>query len=180
MPEKGYSSACIKKEHLRGHLLVFYGVDLRYVMMVCLGMNVVTDIISLRGHPVFTLIPMGFGFICHLQHGSLKAAVVAFFLPFPLYIVRFATGRIKLYDLLEHSMIGVIMGWPFGFVNIIISKLIFALVGGTWLVKLFGRERGEGYYVFPYMVIIAAGVAATYYLFKKFPQAERMLRAVYP
>jgi hypothetical protein len=160
--------------------LAFYGVDLRYIMMVCLGITVVTDIVALRGHPVFTLIPLGLGFIYHLQHGNLKAAVIAFLLPFPLYIIRFVTGRIKLYDLLDHSMIGVIMGWPFGLVNIIASKLIFALIGGTWLVRFFGRNRGEGQYAFPYVPVIAAGALATYYLFKMFPQGERMLRAISP
>jgi hypothetical protein len=149
-------------------------------MMACLGMTVITDILFLRGHPVLTLIPLGLGFMYHLQHGNLKAAAVAFFLPFPLYIFRFVTGRIKLYDLLDHSMVGVIMGWPFGLMNIIISKLIFALVGGTWLVKLFGRKRGEGHYAFPYVPVIATGAVVTYYLFKNFPQLENVFWRLYP
>jgi hypothetical protein len=110
-------------------------------MMVCLGVTLVTDLVSLKGHPVFTLIPLGLAAIYHLQHGTVKSAAVAFFLPFPFYILRFVTGRIKLYDLLDHSMIGVIMGWPFGLMNIIISKLIYAIINGTWIVKLLGRKK---------------------------------------
>lgn len=52
------------------------------------------------------------------------------------------------------------MGWPFGLVNIIISKILFALIGGTWLVETFDRNRGEGRYAFPYVPVIAAGAVA--------------------
>ena len=148
-------------------------------MVACMGINLITDIAALKGHPVFTLFPMIAGFIYHFEHGTLKQATIAFLLPFALNIIKLIRGHIKLYDILDLSMIGVIMGWPFGLVNIIISKILFALIGDTWLVKLFGRNKGGDSYTFPYAVIIAAGAVVTYYFFKIFPQPERMLRAVY-
>ena len=93
--------------------MVFYGVDLRYLMMVCLGITVVTDIVALRGHLVFTLIPLGIGFIYHLQHGTFKLAAGAFALPFVFYCIRLVRCQIALYDILEHGMVGVIMGWGY-------------------------------------------------------------------
>jgi hypothetical protein len=94
-----------------------------------------------RSHPVFTLTPLGLGFIVHLQHGTVKAAAVAFFLPFALNLIKFIKRDVALYDLLDLSMIGVIMGWPFGLFTTILAKLTHPLINNTIIIKLLGRHR---------------------------------------
>lgn len=160
--------------------LYFYELDLRYVMVVCLGISLIYDIITLRSHPVFTLAPLGLGFIVHLQHGTVKAALAAFFLPFALNLVRFIKRDVALYDLLDLSMIGVIMGWPFGLLATVLAKLTYVFINRTWVVKLLGRHKGGYEYAFPYTVVIVVGAALTYYVFKIFPAIEKQLLTIYP
>ena len=148
-------------------------------MVACLGINLIYDIITLRSHPVFTLMPLGLGFIVHLQHGTVKAALAAFFLPFALNLIRFIKRDVALYDLLDLSMIGVIMGWPFGLLATVLAKLTYAMINRTVIVKLLGRHKGGYEYAFPYAVVICIGAALTYYLFKILPQLERFLLSIY-
>ena len=149
-------------------------------MVVCLGISLIYDIITLRSHPVFTLMPLGLGLIVHLQHGTLKAAVAAFFLPFALNLIRFIKRDVALYDLLDLSMIGVIMGWPFGLLATVLAKIVYAMINRTVIVKLLGRHKGGYEYAFPYAVVIVAGAALTYWLFKTFPAIEKQLLTIYP
>jgi hypothetical protein len=46
--------------------------------------------------------------------------------------------------------------------------------------KLLGRRRRGYEYDFPYAFVMVAGAAATYFIFKTFPQVERLLKTVYP
>lgn len=160
--------------------MFFYDLDLRYVMVVCLGISLIYDIITLRSHPVFTLMPLGLGFIVHLQHGTIKIAAIAFFLPFALNLIRFIKRDVALYDLLDLSMIGVIMGWPFGLLATVLAKLVYAMINRTVIVKLLGRHKGGYEYAFPYTVVICIGAALTYWFFKGFPGIEKQLLAIYP
>jgi hypothetical protein len=129
---------------------------------------------------VLTHFPLAAGLIYHFLHGSLKQAAIAFFLPFALYLIKLLRGYIALYDVLDFSIIGIIMGWPFCLVNILISKGFMAVINNTWLVKLLGRRRHGYEYDFPYAFVMVAGAAATYYLFRAVPQIEKLLKAVYP
>lgn len=60
----------------------------------------------------------------------------------------------------------------------VLAKLVYALINRTWIVKLLGRHKGGYEYAFPYTVVIVAGAALTYWLFKAVPQAERLLQSI--
>jgi hypothetical protein len=162
-----------------GVVVVLFGLDLRYLMAGCLAVSLVTDIVALKGHPVFTLVPLLAGLFYRFVHGSLNDAALALAIPFAFNLIRFITRRLALYDILDLGMIGVIMGWPFGLVNTIIAKALHAMIKDTWVVKLLGRKRGEGVYAFPYAVVIAVGAILSYSLFRKFPGVDRALRALF-
>ena len=143
-------------------------------MIGCLAVSLVYDVVLLKGHPVLTIFPLGLAFIYHLMHGTVKLAVIAFLIPFALYIVKFVKGDIKKFDLLDLSMIGVIMGWPFCLITSVLAKVLHSVIQGTWVVRLLGRQR-EGYYAFPYTLVIVAAALGAYYLFKAFPGIEKIL-----
>jgi hypothetical protein len=159
--------------------MVLLGLDLRYLMAGCLAATLLYDIFTLKFPPVLTLFPLSAGLVYHSLHGSLKQAAIAFFLPFALYLIKLLKGHIAIYDVLDFSMIGIIMGWPFCLINILISKAFMAIINKTWLVKLIGRRRHGYEYDFPYVFVIVAGTVATYFLFRAVPQIERLLKAVY-
>jgi hypothetical protein len=48
--------------------------------------------------------------IHHFLHGSLKQAAIVFFLPFALHLIKLLRRHIAIYDVLDFSMIGIIMG----------------------------------------------------------------------
>ena len=158
--------------------MVLFGLDLRYLMAGCLAVTLVTDLIVLKGHPVFTLVPLMAGLLYRFRHGSLNDAAIALAIPFIFNFIRFATRRLALYDIFDLGMVGVIMGWPFGLTATLAAKALQALIHDTWVVKLLGRKRGEGVYVFPYMAVIVPGVILSYYLFREFPGTETMIRKI--
>jgi hypothetical protein len=159
--------------------MVLLGLDLRYLMAVCLAVTLIYDIFTLKFPPVLTHFPLAAGLIYHFLHGSLKQAAIAFFLPFALYLIKLLRKHIAIYDVLDFSMIGVIMGWPFCLVNILISMAFMTVINKTWLVKLIGRRRHGYEYDFPYVFVMVAGAVATYFLFRAVPQIEKLLKAVY-
>ena len=158
--------------------MVLFGLDLRYLMAGCLAVSLVTDIVVLRSHPVFTIVPLIAGLLYRFLHGTLNDAAIALAIPFILNLIRLVTRRLALYDILELGMIGVIMGWPFGFIATAASKALHALINDTWVMKLLGRRRGEGVYAFPYMAVIVPAVILSYCLFKEFPGTERAIRKI--
>jgi hypothetical protein len=162
-----------------GVVVVLFGLDLRYLMAGCLAVSLVTDIVALKGHPVFTLVPLLAGLFYRFLHGTLNDAAIALAIPFAFNLIRFITRRLALYDILDLGMVGVIMGWPFGLVNTITAKALHAMIRDTWVVKLLGRKRGEGVYAFPYAVVIAVGAILSYCLFREFPGVDKALRALF-
>lgn len=156
--------------------MVLFGLDLRYLMAGCLAVSLVTDIVALKGHPVFTIVPLIAGLLYRFLHGTLNDAAIALAIPFIFNLIRFVTRRLALYDILELGMVGVIMGWPFGFIATVASKALHALINDTWVVKLLGRKRGEGVYAFPYMAVIVPAVILSYCLFNEFPGTDRAIR----
>jgi hypothetical protein len=158
--------------------MVLLGLDLRYLMAGCLAATLIYNIFTLKFPPVLTLFPLGAGLVYHFIHGSLKQAAIAFFLPFALYLIKLLRRHIAIYDVLDFSMIGIIMGWPFCLVDILISKVFMAIINNTWMVKLLGRRRHGYEYDFPYVFVMVAGAAATFYLFKGLSWMERALLAI--
>jgi hypothetical protein len=158
--------------------VVLFGLDLRYLMAGCLVISLVTDVVTLKGYSVLTIVPLMAGLLYRALHGTLNDAVIALAIPFIFNLIRFVTRRLALYDILVLGMVGVIMGWPFGLVATIASKAFQALIKDTWVVKLLGRDRGEGVYAFPYMAVIVPVVILSYYLFREFPGVETVIRKV--
>ena len=156
--------------------MVLLGLDLRYVMAGCLAVSLLTDLIALKGHPVFTIVPILAGLFYRFLHGTLNDAAIALAIPFIFNLIRFVARRLALYDILDLGMVGVIMGWPFGLVSTLAAKALHALIKDTWVVKLLGRKRGEGAYAFPYMAVIVPAVMLSYCLFKEFPGTEKAIR----
>jgi len=157
--------------------VVLFGIDLRYLMAGCLAVNLVTDIVTLKGYRLFTLVPLLAGLFHRFLRGTMNDAVLALAIPFTFNLIRFITRRLALYDILELGMVGMIMGWPFGLVATVSAKAIHALIKDTWVTKLLGRKRGEGVYAFPYMAVIVPAVMLSYGLFKEFPGADRAIRS---
>jgi hypothetical protein len=158
--------------------VVLFGLDLRYLMAGCLAVSLITDIVSLKGYSVLTIVPLMAGLLYRTLHGTLNEAAIALSIPFIFNLIRFVTRRLALYDILVLGMVGVIMGWPFGLVVTVASKALQALIKDTWVVKLLWRNRGEGVYAFPYMAVIVPVVILSYSLFKEFPGTETGIRRV--
>jgi hypothetical protein len=158
--------------------VVLFGLDLRYLMAGCLAVSLVTDVVTLKGYSVLTIVPLIAGLLSRALHGTMNEAAIALAIPFIFNLIRFVTRRLALYDILVLGMVGVIMGWPFGLVATIASKALQALIKDTWVVKLLGRSRGEGVYAFPYMAVIVPVVILSYYLFREFPGTETGMRKV--
>ena len=116
----------------------------------------------------------------HFQHNSLKSAALALTFPFIFHFITLVRGRIAFYDLLAMGMIGAVMGWPYGAITVLLAKASFWFLGITWIVRLFSRKRGEGYYVFPYVVSIVAGAVLTRYFFSFLPGVESFLYSLNP
>jgi hypothetical protein len=87
--------------------------------------------------------------------------------------------RIAFYDLLAMGMVGAVMGWPFGVLAVILAKASFWFLRITWIARLFSRKRGEGLYVFPYMVCIVAGAVLTKYFFSYLPEVDSFLYSLH-
>jgi hypothetical protein len=102
--------------------MVLFGLDLRYLMVACLAVTLVTDLIALKGHAAFTIIPLVSGLLYRFIHGTLSDAAIAMAIPFIFNFIRFVTRRLALYDILALGMVGVIMGWPFGLLATLSSK----------------------------------------------------------
>jgi hypothetical protein len=147
-------------------------------MAGCLAVNLITDIVTLKGFRVFTTIPLLTGLFYHLLHGTLKDAAIALAIPFIFNLIRFVTRRLALYDILELGMVGVIMGWPFGLAATLVTKALHALIRDTWITRLLGRKQGEGVYAFPYMAVIVPAVILSYCLFMEFRGTEKAIRGV--
>ena len=111
--------------------LPFFGVDIRYLMIGCLAASLVYDVDLLNRYPFLTLVPIVLGFIYHLQHVTVKNAVIAFFTPFAPNIIEFVKGDIKKYDILDLSMIGVIMGWSFFHPTSVLEKVLNSVLQGA-------------------------------------------------
>jgi hypothetical protein len=156
--------------------VVLFGIDLRYLMTGCLVVTLLTDIVTLKGIRVFTIVPLMAGLFYRLLHGTLIDAALALAIPFIFNLILFVTRRLAFYDILELGMVGVIMGWPFGLVATLSAKALQALINDTWVTKVLGRRRGEGVYAFPYMAVIVPGVILSYLLFKEFPGTETVVR----
>lgn len=160
--------------------MLLFGLDLRYLMVFCLGLNLIADIITLKGYSVITLVPLGAALLYHYLHNTLNTAAIALVLPFIFYCVKFVKRQIPFYDLVKLSTVGAIMGWPFSLETIIVSKILYWFLGIIGIIRLLSRNKGGGYYAFPYMGMIVIGAAEAYYLFREFPQVERMLFSLYP
>ncbi len=149
-------------------------------MWVCLVIVMIWDIIRLKAPAIFIQIPLLIALFHHFQHGSLKSAAVALLFPFLFHLIALVRGRIAFYDLLATGMVGAVMGWPFGVLTVILAKASFWFLGITWIARLFSRKRGEGLYVFPYMVSIVAGAVFTKYFFSYLPGVESFLYSLRP
>ncbi len=160
--------------------MVLYGFNIEILMWVCLAILMLWDIIRLKAPVIFTELPLFIALFYHFQHDTLKLSAVALVLPFIFHFVGFVTGRIALYDLLALGMVGAVMGWPFGVLTILLGKFSFWLMGIMRITRLFSRDRGSGYYAFPYAVAILAGAVLTRYLFRHLPQVESFLYSLHP
>ncbi len=149
-------------------------------MWVCLAIMMVGDIIRLKAHVALTELPLLIGLFYHFQHDTLRLAAIALIIPFALHFIGFVRRRIALYDLLALGMVGVVMGWPFGLLTVLLAKFSFWFLGIVGIVRLISRDRGGGYYVFPYVVAIVAGAVLTRYLFGHFPGVEFFLSSLHP
>ncbi len=160
--------------------MVLYGLNIEYLMWSSLIILMFWDIIRLKAPVIFTELPLVAAFFYHFQHDTLRLAAVAVIFPFLFHFISFVRGRIAFYDLLALGMIGAVMGWPFGFITVLLGKFSF------WLLRILGiagfllRDRGNGYYVFPYVVAIVAGAVWTYFLFRNFPFGESFLYSLHP
>jgi hypothetical protein len=160
--------------------LVLYGLKIEYVMWVCLGIVMVWDIIRLKAPAILIEIPIFIALFYHFQHDSLKSAAVALIFPFIFHLITLVRGRIAFYDLLAMGMVGAVMGWPYGALTVLLAKASFWFLGITWIARLFSRKRGEGYYIFPYVVSIVAGAVLTHYFFSFLPWVESFLYSLHP
>jgi len=160
--------------------LVLYGLNIDYVMWACLGILMVWDIIRLKAPAIFIEIPLLLALLYHFKHDSLKSSAVALIFPFIFHFIGFVKGRIAFYDLLAMGMVGAVMGWPFGALTVLLAKAFFWFLGVIWIVRIFSRKRGEGFYVFPYVVPIVAGAVLTKYLFTYLPAIESFLYSLHP
>ena len=160
--------------------MVLYGLNVGYVMWVCLVILMVWDIVRLKAPAIFIDLPLLIALFYHFQHDSLKLAAVALIFPFIFHFISFVRGRIAFYDLFAMGMIGVVMGWPFGALTVLLAKASFWFLGITWIARLFSRKKGEGNYVFPYVVSIVAGAVLTHYLFSHLPGVESFLYSLHP
>ncbi len=160
--------------------MVLYGLNVGYVMWVCLVIVMVWDIIRLKAPTIFIEIPLVIALFYHFQHVTLKSAAVALIFPFIFHFIGFVRGRIAFYDLLAMGMVGVVMGWPFGALAVLLAKAFFWFLGIIWIARLFSRKRGEGSYVFPYVVPIVAAAVLTHYFFSYLPRVESFLYSLHP
>ena len=160
--------------------MVLYGLKVEYVMWVCLVIAMVWDIIRLKVPAIFIEIPILIALFYHFQHNSLKSAALALTFPFIFHFIGLVRGRIAFYDLLAMGMVGVVMGWPFGALTVLLAKASFGFLGIIWIARLFSRKRGEGDYVFPYVVSIMAGAVLTHYFFSYLPGVESFLFSLHP
>ena len=160
--------------------MVLYGLNVGYVMWVCLVILMVCDIVRLKGPAIFIDLPLFMAFSYHFQHDSLKSAAVALIFPFIFHLIDLVRGRIPFYDLLAMGMVGAVMGWPYGALTVLLAKVSFWFLGITWIARLFSRKRGEGYYVFPYVVSVVAGAVLTNYFFRYLPEVESFLYSLHP
>jgi hypothetical protein len=149
-------------------------------MWVCLGIAMLWDIILLKAPAILIDIPLIIALFYHYMHGSLKSAAVALIFPFIFHLIALVRGRIAFYDLLAMGMVGAVMGWPYGALTVLLAKASFWFLGITWIARLFSRKRGEGYYVFPYVVSIVAGAVLTKYFFASLPKVESFLYSLHP
>ena len=160
--------------------MVLYGLNVGYVMWVCLVILMVWDIGRLKAPAIFIDLPLLIALFYHFLHGTLKLSAVALILPFIFHFIGFVRGRIAFYDLLAMGMVGVVMGWPFGALTVLLAKASFWFLGITRIGRLFSRDRGEGSYVFPYVVAIVAGAVLTKYFFASLPKVESFLYSLHP
>lgn len=160
--------------------MILYGLNVEYVMWVCLAVMMVWDIICLKAHVALTELPLFIALFYHFQHDTLRLAAVAVLIPFVIHFIGFVRRRIALYDLLALGMVGVVMGWPFGLFTVSLAKFSFWFLGIIGMVRLISRDRGKGYYAFPYVVAIVAGAVLTRYLFMHFPGIETVLFSWHP
>jgi hypothetical protein len=160
--------------------VVLYGLKVEYVMWVCLVIVMAWDIIRLKAPAVLIEIPLFIALLYHFLNGSLKLAAIAIIFPFIFHFIGLVRKRIAPYDLLAMGMVGVVMGCPFGVLAVLLAKAFFWLLGITWIARLFSRKRGEGYYVFPYVVSIVAGAVLTKYFFASLPKVESFLYSLHP
>jgi hypothetical protein len=163
-----------------GGALVLYGLKVEYVLWVSLVIVMGWDIIRLRAPAIFIEIPLLIALFYHLQHDSLKSAAIALAFPFIFHLIDFVRGRIAFYDLLAMGMVGAVMGWPYGALTVLLAKASFWFLGITWIARLFSRKRGEGHYVFPYVVSIVAGAVLTKYFFASLPKVESFFYSLHP
>ena len=160
--------------------MVLYGLNVGYVMWVCLVILMVWDMVRLKGPAIFIDLPLLLALFYHFQHDSLKSAAVALIFPFIFYLIDLVRGRIAFYDLLVMGMVGAVMGWPYGALTVLSAKASFWFLGITWIARLFSRKRGEGDYVFPYVVSIVVGAVLTKYFFCLLPGIESFLYSLHP
>jgi hypothetical protein len=163
-----------------GGALVLYGLKVEYVLWVSLVIVMGWDIMRLRAPAIFIEIPLLIALFYHFQHDSLKLAAVALIFPFIFHLIDLVRGRIAFYDLLAMGMVGAVMGWPYGALTVLLAKASFWFRGIIWIARLFSRKRGEGYYVFPYVVSIVAGAVLTKYFFASLPKVESFLYSLHP
>ena len=149
-------------------------------MGICLVIVMVWDIIRLKAPTIFIQIPLLIALLYHLLHQSLKFAAVALIFPFIFHFIGLVRGRIAFYDLVAMGMVGVVMGWPFGTLTVLLAKASFWFLGIIWIARFFSRKRGEGDYVFPYTVAIVAGAVLTKYCFTYLPKFESFLYSFHP
>ncbi len=159
--------------------MVLYGLNISYVMWVCLVIVMVWDIVRLKAPAIFIELPLLIGLLYHFLYGTLKLSAIALILPFIFHFIGLVRGRIAFYDVLAMGMVGVVMGWPFGALTILLARASFWFLGIIWIARLFSRKRGEGY-VFPYVVSIVAGVVLTHYFFRHLPGVESFLYSLHP
>ena len=160
--------------------MVLYGLKVDYVMWVCLMIVTVWDIIRLKAPTIFIQIPLLIALFYHFLHQSLKMAAVALIFPFIFHLISLVRGKIAFYDLVAMGMVGIVMGWPFGALTVLLAKVFFWLLGIIWIARLFSRKRCEGDYVFPYTVAIVAGAVLTKYCFTYLPKFESFLYSLHP